>query len=378
MIGGCLIGFSIGWNIANTGSVATLLAHRYGTGLAVIGLLTTVLFFAELAVMVPGGRAIDAYGPKRMGLVAIAISLVANLLLMIPTDPASALVLRAFAGIGVGVGFLAGAVYAQSQAGAAAPLASGIYGGSSLGAGGVALAVVPPLVGPFGWRAPYVSAAVVAGLAFLAVLGCPGGGVRPRHAPGPRFAALLRNRGLIRLGAISAVSFGFSVVLGNWVVTLLERTGGLARSSAGAIGSLILIVGIVGRPLGGVLARARPDRARALLGASFVGGALGTVLVSLSAGRGLDVAAAALVGLAAGIPFGVTVAYASRAYPHASGVAIGAMNTYAVVAVVVGTPLVGLTFSLPGHGRVGFAVLAALWAAAIATLPGLMEAGGDA
>jgi fucose permease len=185
--------------------------------------------------------------------------------------------------------------------------------------------------------------------------------------------ALLADRRLIRLGLISSVSFGFSVILGNWAVTLLERTGGLTRSSAGAIGSLILIVGIAGRPAGGVLVRARPERTRALLAASFLAGAVGTVLLALSAGRGLDAAAAALIGLAAGIPFGVTMAGSTRAYPEAGGAAIGAMNTYPVLAVVCGTPLAGLTFSLPGDGRVGFAVVAALWAAATATLPGLME-----
>jgi MFS family permease len=365
------VGLSISWNIANTGAVATLLARRYGTSLAVIGLFTTVLFFTELAVMVPGGRAIDRYGAKRVGLVAMAISLIANLLLMIPTDPASALVLRAFCGIGVGLGFLAGAVYAQSQAGAAAPLAGGIYGGASLGGGGVALAVVPQLVGPLDWRAPYASGAVVAAVAFVAVLGCPGGGGHGGRRRGPGFMTLLADRRLIRLGLIASVSFGFSVILGNWVVTLLERTGGLTRSSAGAIGSLILIVGIAGRPAGGVLARARPDRTRALLAASFLVGALGTALVAMSAGRGLDAVGAALIGLAAGIPFGVTMAGSTRAYPEAAGTAIGAMNTYAVLAVVCGTPLVGLTFSLGGQGRVGFVAVAALWVAALATLPRL-------
>jgi MFS family permease len=93
----------------------------------------------------------------------------------------------------------------------------------------------------------------------------------------------------------------------------------------------------------------------------------------VSAGRGLDAVAAALIGLAAGIPFGVTVAGATRAYPEAAGTAIGAMNTYPVLAIVCGTPLAGLTFSLPGHGRIGFVVIAALWLAALATLPGLME-----
>jgi MFS family permease len=352
--------------------VATLLAHRYRTSLAVIGLETTVLFFTELAVMVPGGRAIDRYGAKRVGLAGIAICLVANLPLMLTTAPAAVLVLRAFGGIGVGLGFLAGAVYAQSQAGAAAPLAGGIYGGASLGGGGVALAVVPQLVPALGWRAPYTSGAVVAALALAAVLPCPPTSGHGGRARGPSFMVLLSDRRLIRLGAISSVSFGFSVILGNWVVTLLERTGGLTRSSAGAIGSLILIVGIVGRPAGGVLARASPGRTRALLGASFVCGALGTVLLALSAGRGLDAAAAALIGLAAGIPFGVTMAGSTRAYPAAAGTAIGAMNTYAVLMVVCGTPLAGLTFSLPGNGRIGFAVIAALWVAALGTLPGLM------
>jgi MFS family permease len=202
----------------------------------VIGLLTTVLFFSELAVMVPGGRAIDRYGAKRVGLVAIIISLVANALLAVAPAAGAALALRAFCGLGVGAGFLAGAVYAQSRAGAAAPLTGGIYGGASLAGGGVALVVVPLLVPAFGWRAPYVSGAVVAGLAFVAVLACPGTPGHSGRGRVPAFTTLLADRRLIRLGLISSVSFGFSVILGNWVVTLLERTEALHRAGAGAIG----------------------------------------------------------------------------------------------------------------------------------------------
>ena len=32
------------------------------------------------------------------------------------------------------------------------------------------------------------------------------------------------------------------------------------------------------------------------------------------------------------------------------------MNLAAIIVILVGTPLVGLTFSLPGGGRVGFAI----------------------
>jgi hypothetical protein len=54
----------------------------------------------------------------------------------------------------------------------------------------------------------------------------------------------------------------------------------------------------------------------------------------------------------------------SRA-PNVSGrtpprTAVGFVNAVATRAIVAGTPLIGLPFSLPGDGRIGFAVLAAL------------------
>jgi len=42
-----------------------------------------------------------------------------------------------------------------------------------------------------------------------------------------------------------------------------------------------------------------------------------------------------------------------------------------VLAIVCGAPLVGLTFSLTGRGRIGFAVLAAMWSGALLVLKGL-------
>jgi predicted MFS family arabinose efflux permease len=363
LIGGCAVGLSISWNIANVGSVATLLARRYGAGLAVIGLLTTVLFFAELVVMIPGGRAIDRHGAKRVGLAAMTLSLIGNLLLLSTSSLVLVLVWRGLAGLGVGLGFLSGAIYAQSDTGRAAPLAGGIYGGVSLGGG------VPLLVGAFGWRAPYVGGALVAVLAIALVAACP---PTPGHGGSrqtPLLRALIADRTLARLGTVSAVSFGFSVILGAWIVTLLERHAGLSRQSAGAIGSLILVLAIVGRPLGGILARARPSSTWPAVAASFLAGAAGTTLVALTPSPPLDALGAGVAGLAAGIPFGATLVGAARTHSEAAGVAVGAMNTYPVLAIVCGTPVVGLTFGLSGAGRIGFVGLAALWAAAVAAIP---------
>jgi predicted MFS family arabinose efflux permease len=369
LLGGCTTGIVISWNVANTGPVVSLLARHYGTGLAAVGLMTTVLFFAELAVMFPGGRAIDRFGAKRIGLVAIVLSLVGNLLLLTTVNFVLALMLRTLAGVGVGLGFLAGAIYVQQGAGRSAPLAGGIYGGVSLSGGGLALALVPQLVGSYGWRAPYVSAAAVAVIALPIVLACPSTPGHGDQFDRPRFSTLMRDRTIMRLGAVSAVSFGFAIVLGNWVVTLLERNGGLSAGSAGAIGSLILIVGIGGRSSGGVLVHLRPDAAWRTVAAAFVAGMVGTIVLLLALSPAFDAIAAGLIGLAAGIPFGATIAGTVRGYPRAAGAAVGAMNAWAVLVIVVGTPLVGLSFGLPGAGRIGFAAVAALWVAAIAVIP---------
>ena len=37
--------------------------------------------------------------------------------------------------------------------------------------------------------------------------------------------------------------------------------------------------------------------------------------------------------------------------------------------ILVATPLLGLAFSLPGDGRIGFVLVAALWGAAALTKP---------
>ncbi len=48
--------------------------------------------------------------------------------------------------------------------------------------------------------------------------------------------------------------------------------------------------------------------------------------------------------------------------------AIALVNACAVLTILVGTPLAGLTFELPSDGRLAFAVIAALSAAALVPL----------
>ena len=156
-----------------------------------------------------------------------------------------------------------------------------------------------------------------------------------------------------------SASFGFSVVIGNWVVTLLERAGGYSAAVAGVAGALTLLLGIVTRPLGGrVIGRT------GIIAASFVAGGAGAALLAVVQPLGLVILAAAVVGLAGGIPFAPAFSGAARVRPDAPAAAVGLVNMGAALTILVATPLVGLSFSLPGDGRLGFVAVGALWALA--------------
>ena len=258
-------------------------------------------------------------------------------------------------GIGVGYGFVCGTVYVQQLGGTA--LHQGLYGGVSLAAGGAAVAAVPPLAGSLGWEAPFLFAAI-AGAATLPLVFL-GREVRP---PGGRreipFFELLGDRRLIRFALIHSASFGLSIVLSNWVVNVLTEGGDYGEETAGLIGAAILVLGIFSRPGGGLLVHLRPARARALLAATVAAGATGSLLLGMAPALPLALLGSVLLGIASGAPFGALVDGIGRVFPDSPGAAFGAMNTYALVLIIVGTPLVGVTLSLPGDGLIGFAAAA--------------------
>ena len=352
------LGAGVTWNIANVGAAADTLSAAYGISLAAVGLLTTALFLTHLAAQIPGGRAADRWGARRVGFVTLACCAVGNGLALLAPDPWLAGVARLVTGIGSGAGFVAGAEYVRARGGTA--FLQGLYGASTMGGGGLAIAVVPLLVGELGWRAPYwtgLAAALVAALVLLAA--------RPDERHAPSRARLVADRRLGRLGVLHASTFGLSVVAANWVVPLLEREG-YARGVAGLVGALLLMAGILSRPVGGALLRGHPERGRPEVLASLAGLVVALALLALPLPLVLLGLGALVGGLAAGAPFAYVFTEAQRIRPDAPGAAIGFVNSWAIVAVVLGTPLLGLTFSLPGDGRLGFALAAA---AAVAVAP---------
>ena len=352
-VGGCLT-----WNISNVGAVADPLAEAYGASLAAVGLLTTALFVTHLLVQLPAGRAADRYGSRSVALAAIAFALIGNGVLLVDDAFTLAILGRLLVGLGSGAGFVAGLDLVRAGGGGAR--LQGLYGGATMAGGGLALMVVPVLTDATSWRAPYWSAALLAlSAAFptLLAVGLP----RVGHAG----EWVLRDRHLLPIGVLQAATFGLAVIAGNWAVPLLERRG-VSSAAAGVAGGLILFAGILTRPAGGVLA-AR-GRRRRLVALSLVGIAAGAALLAVGGGYALSVTGALVLGLAAGLPFAVLFAAAQRMRPDAPGAAIALVNACAVLTILVGTPLAGVAFDLPGDGSVAFAVIAALSALSLVAL----------
>ena len=366
MVAGCLLGATSGWNFGNIGGIASELSRSYGVGLATIGLLTTAMVATHLAIQIPGGRASDRFGPARSGAAALVVLSTGNALALAAPELGLAIAARAVVGVGTGLAFISGSALVRESGGS--PLAQGVFGGISLAPGGIALAVVPQLEGAIGWRAPYWTALALSLAVLATVLVLAPRTAESATAPEVR-SAIVRDRRLYRLAVLYAASYGLGVVLANWVVELLQRHSDMSDGTAAAVGALTLLLVVVSRPLGGWVLLVRPRSTRPVVATSIVAGTAGTLALLAVGPAWLAVVGALLVGIGAGIPFSPAFTGAAATRPDAPAAAVGFVNTAANLVVLVGTPLLGLAFSLSGEGRLGFVAVALLWLAALAVLP---------
>ena len=309
-------------------------------------------------MQLPAGRGADRFGSQSVALLAIAAGVVGNAILLLDAGFEVALVARAIVGVGSGAAFVAGLDLVRAGGGGTA--LQGLYGGATMTGGGLALMIVPALTDATSWRAAYWTAGLLAVLAAIPTVLATG---LPRIGHAGDW--LLRDRVLLPLGVMQAATFGLAVVAGNWVVPLLERQGA-SSTAAGLAGGLVLFVGIVTRPAGGVLAGRVPRRL--LVATALVGTSAGAFLLALGVSLAVSTVGAFVLGLMAGLPFAAIFAAAQRLRPDAPGAAIALVNGCAVLTILVGTPLAGLAFELPSDGRVAFAAIAVLAAAALIPL----------
>jgi MFS family permease len=341
-----------------------VLANAYDVHIGAIGFLTAALFVTHLLMQIPGGKLVDQRGARILGMFALVVITLGNLLALLVASFAVGFAGRLIAGLGTGVGFVAGSEYVRATVGTAE--AQGLYGAAGVGGGGLAIAVVPLTASALDWRAPYVTALICASAVLVCLpLAPPDRRRRDRGRPGSASVAdIVGDRRLYPLAVAHTASFGLSVIVANWAVLLLHHDG-YGRRLAGAVAAMTLLGGLVTRPVGGFILQRWPESGARLVGVSMVVGAVGTLLLLSDIQLSARIAGSALLGLAAGIPFAAAFAGAQEIRGDAPAAAIGFINSCATLLIVVGTPLVGFTFALPGHGRAGFVAIAALWALAL-------------
>ena len=365
---GCIVGFAYSANYTNHAPLALALMRQFSFNQALAGFLTTGIFATHAAMQIPGGHLVDRLGAKRMLFFALVWVTLGNLAIAFAGAYWQLLACKIFTGIGTGVCFVGGARYVHAAAkGPRLNFAQGLFGGSvQLGAGFVILAV-PRLYLLAGWRAAFlVSAGMALAAALIWLAAAPK--VSPGAAPPGRFGEMLLAPQLWLLGVVQMATFGLSLVVGSWVVVILTKVLRVPTTQAGLIGSLVLLLGIASRPLGGILRRHMGIRP--LFIGSLLMIALGCfAFVPASISLGIALAAVVLIGIGVGLPYAAMFSRAGALFPGRAGAAMGLVNMLGIIMILGGAPLVGHLADLSGTFRASFIVLGGFSLAVCAAVP---------
>lgn len=332
------------------------------------GFLTTGIFLTHAGMQIPGGSLVDRFGSRRMLLIALLWVAAGNLLMAAAGAYWQLLLCKIFTGMGTGVCFVGGARYIHEGCrGPRLNVAQGFFGGSiQMGAGFVIFAV--PVIYKFlGWRATFL---ICAGMVLVAAVIWITTAPRVEFAPAApsKFHEMLLAPQLWFLGLLQMATFGISVVVGSWVVVLLTKVMKVPATKAGMIGSLVLLLGIVSRPLGGFLRRHMGIRP--LFTGSLLMIALGCALFlpsSISLASALT--AVILVGIGIGLPYAAMFSRAGALFPARAAAAMGFVNMLGIIMILGGAPLVGHLADLTGSFKTSFAVLAGFSLLACGVVP---------
>jgi len=130
----------------------------------------------------------------------------------------------------------------------------------------------------------------------------------------------------------------------------------------------VLLLGIVSRPLGGILRRHLGIRPLFL--ASLLMTALGCfAFVPASVSLTVAIAAVVLIGIGVGLPYAAMFSRAGALFPGRAGAAMGLVNMLGILMILGGAPLVGHLADLSGTFRTSFIALGGFSVLVCAAVP---------
>jgi nitrate/nitrite transporter NarK len=336
----CIIGFASSANYTNHAPMIEALTTYFGFSLAAAGLLTTGIFLSHGGIQITGGSISDRFGPRRLMPVALAIVTAGNVALGLSTSYWQLLAWKIFVGLGTGTCFVAGARYITSMfAGSRLHAAQGFYGGSVLLGSGFVVFAVPLLLARLGWRGVFFFSAALAAAAGLVWILLASEPPLVQRKPAP-LARMLHNPQLWLLGLAQMASFGLVIVVGGWVTAYLSSSFHLSLQRAGRIGSAVLVIGIVSRPLGGLLLPKFGHKLTIRTGLVLNATAC-LIFASGSASLARASIGVILLGLGGGLPYAAVFNRAGALYPDRAGAAMGLVNMLGILMILAAPPLIG-------------------------------------
>ena len=364
----CLSAVAIATNYTIHGSVLGFLRADFGASSAEVGTIATAFFLGGASTILFGGIVADRIGTKLAVTAGFVLVVVSNLGIGLasPTFPAL-LAWRVLGGLGGGFSFAAGASYTRSIFDdRGRHLAQGLYGAAFLLGSSVTLVYIPVLAGPEGdWRRAFAISAVAVAIVWVAWTW-----LAPREPPsgirggmGAAFVRAVTERNTVLLALCHMCGFGMAMVIGTWVTLYLVNSFGLAVTLAASLGSVGLVLGIVGRISGGAILEVgvRPVLLiRASLAAAAIGlaGMALATLLAPPAGPVAAMIAVIVTGLGVGLPYAAVFNGAAASVPESSASAQAIVGWGGLLIAIVGPPVVGGLLDASGSFAAGFLVLA--------------------
>lgn len=355
---------AMGYTYSAHGPVLPLISGEFHLSDVQAGLISTALFLAAALAMLAVGGALDRYPPKSALTVGLALTLAGNVASAFSPTYEALLAAKAIGGVGAGIGFLAGVRYiAARYADARSHFGQGLYGagyplGSALGLWGM-----PPLALAWGWRGAFGITSVLIAAALAAwLLATP---VRRTTRPGTLLDAV-RCPNCWWTTVQHAAGFGLVFAAGTWITTFLLREFSLPLALSGILGSILLLVTVVSRPIGGFLVAREHVATRAVMRAAQLAILAGIAVIAFP-DRPLLAALAGTVavGIGGGIPYAAVFNTSAASLPQRPAAAQGLTALGGLGGTLAGAPAMGYAIDAWGFSS-AWLILGAISALALA------------
>ncbi|HUG06573.1 MAG TPA: MFS transporter [Candidatus Limnocylindria bacterium] len=305
------------------------------------GLLSTALFTSYMATTLLTTGLAERFGPKRMVGAGLAVSAAGTVLFALSPGHAVALVAKGIQGVGSALAFVAATRYLAGLYGERRNhFALGLYGGGFPLGSALALVAMPPLAAALGgWRGAFWAEAAFVGAAAVAWWAAPS---VPTVARPGNIRDALRCPNCWWTSLQHAAGFGLAIASGTWITVYLLREFGLPLELSGLLGSVVLVLAVLARPLGGFLLAREHVPTRRVMRIGNLAIIAGVALLAFP-DRPLLVAltGAVLVGIGVGLPYSAVFNTAAASLPAAPAAAQGLAAIGGTAGVMIGAPAMG-------------------------------------